>query len=126
MDLADGHVSALEKILRENCGVFKAYNLGTGSGSSVLQVCDNFVLYILHLTLFVNYLKKCFKWLIFKVVKTFETINNISIPYKFVGRRPGDVASSYCAVNLAEKELNWKAKFGLADMCKYNKSKIDL
>lgn len=89
MDLADGHVSALEKILRENCGIFKAYNLGTGSGSSVLQV-----------------------------VKTFETVNNISIPYKFVERRPGDVASSYCAVNLAEKELNWKAKFTLADMCR--------
>ena len=63
------------------------YNLGTGNGNSVLEV-----------------------------VKAFEEENGIKIAYKIVGRRAGDVASSYADVSKAEIELNWKAKLTLKDM----------
>lgn len=90
MDLAEGHTAAVGKLLAEkNGGIFKAYNLGTGSGVSVLEV-----------------------------INAFEKVNKIRIPYKIVARRAGDVASSYCAVDLAKKELNWEAKFGLEEMCR--------
>ncbi|XKL60860.1 hypothetical protein PGB90_007917 [Kerria lacca] len=90
MDLAYGHIAALVALLQENnLGVFKAYNLGTGSGTSVLQL-----------------------------INTFENVNNVKIPYKIVERRTGDTAASYCAVQLAKKELNWEAKYGITDMCR--------
>ncbi|KAK7576233.1 hypothetical protein V9T40_012519 [Parthenolecanium corni] len=91
MDLAEGHAAAIKVLLKEkgNAGIFKAYNLGTGSGSSVLQM-----------------------------ISTFEKVNSVKIPYKIVGKRAGDVAASYCAVQLAKKELGWQAKYGLAEMCK--------
>lgn len=90
MDLAEGHTAAVSKLLTEKeGGIFKAYNLGTGSGVSVLQV-----------------------------VRTFEKVNKINIPYKVAPRRPGDVASSYCAVDLAKKQLGWEAKHGLDEMCR--------
>lgn len=114
MDLAEGHTAAVDKLLKESKGgIFKVYNLGTGSGSSVLQVI--MVLFSKHIQV-----TELYNFLSFvKVVKTFEKVNNVKIPYKIVPRRTGDVASSYCAVDLAKKELNWEAKFGLEEMCKH-------
>ncbi len=69
-------------------GLFK-YNLGTGIGYSVLDL-----------------------------VNTFSKINNISIPYKIVDRREGDVAKNYADVTFSKKEINFEAKHDLASMCK--------
>jgi UDP-glucose 4-epimerase len=69
---------------------FKAYNLGTGSGLSVLQL-----------------------------VKAFEEASGRKVPYEIVGRRPGDIDASYADVSLAKKELGWEAKKNVLDMCKY-------
>lgn len=85
MDLAEGHVVALEKLTP---GVH-IYNLGTGRGTSVLQL-----------------------------LKAFEEANGIKIPYEIVGRRSGDIAESYADVSKAEKELGWKAKRGILEMVK--------
>lgn len=84
-DLAEGHVSALNKI-RPGVNI---YNLGTGRGTSVLEL-----------------------------VKAFEKANSIKIPYEITARRPGDIAVSYADVSKAEKELGWKAKRSVADMCR--------
>ena len=65
------------------------YNLGTGHGYSVLDL-----------------------------VKTFEKVNNIKVNYKIVERRAGDIASCYADPSLANKELGWKAEFGIEDMCR--------
>jgi UDP-glucose 4-epimerase len=86
VDLAIGHVKALEK-LASNPGVV-AYNLGTGSGSSVLEV-----------------------------LQAFERACGKSIPYQFAPRRPGDAVQCYADPSLAQKELNWKAVRTLDDMC---------
>lgn len=86
VDLADGHVKALEKI-KENCGV-KIYNLGTGKGSSVLDVVH-------------AYEKACGK----------------KIPYEIKPRRAGDLVELYSQCDKAEKELHWTAKYDLNDMC---------
>lgn len=64
------------------------YNLGTGKGHTVLEV-----------------------------IKTYEEEAGRPIPYEIVGRRPGDVAASWAAVDKAERELSWKAKRDLHDMC---------
>ena len=85
-DLADGHVKAVEK-LKCNPGI-EIYNLGTGKGSSVLDV-----------------------------VKTFEKASGVKIPYEMKPRRAGDVPVNYCDATKAEKELGWKAKTDLFDMC---------
>lgn len=63
------------------------YNLGTGRGYSVLEM-----------------------------VKAFEDVNNVSIPYSIVARRPGDVARVYVDPNLARKELGWTAQHGIEEM----------
>lgn len=86
VDLTDGHVKALEKI-KENCGV-KIYNLGTGKGSSVLDVVH-------------AYEKACGK----------------KIPYEIKPRRAGDLDELYSQCDKAEKELHWTAKYDLNDMC---------
>lgn len=85
VDLAEGHVAAIEKLIS---GV-NIYNLGTGKGTSVLEL-----------------------------VHAFQEANNIEVPYEVVDRRPGDIASSYADVSKAEKELGWKAKLGIVDMCR--------
>jgi len=87
MDLADGHVKALEKI-KENPGVV-AYNLGTGKGSSVMEM-----------------------------IAAFAEATGIKIPYKITGRRPGDAPVSYADPSKAEKELGWKASRNIIDMCR--------
>ncbi|PWN07447.1 UDP-glucose 4-epimerase GalE [Rhodohalobacter mucosus] len=86
-DLSVGHLKALEK-LEENPGVV-TYNLGTGNGSSVLDV-----------------------------VKAFEKATGISIPYKIAPRRPGDAAICYADPARAESELNWKTERDLVTMCR--------
>ncbi len=86
VDLAEGHVKALRAI-REKCGV-AVYNLGTGTGYSVLDV-----------------------------VKAFEKASGVKIPYRIAPRRAGDIAECYSSPVKAEKELGWKAKYNLYDMC---------
>ncbi len=86
-DLASGHVAALQAIAKK-CGV-AVYNLGTGNGSSVLEV-----------------------------VNAFMKVNGVKVPYSIKPRRPGDIAICYCNPAKAEKELGWKAKYNLEDMCR--------
>ncbi|WP_058486971.1 UDP-glucose 4-epimerase GalE [Defluviitalea phaphyphila] len=83
MDLAEGHVAAIEKLDK---GVH-IYNLGTGRGTSVLQL-----------------------------VEAFEKVNGIKIPYEIVQRRPGDIAECYADASKAKKELGWTAKRNIEDM----------
>lgn len=88
VDLAIGHIKALEKLNKENKGLF-IYNLGTGVGYSV-----------------------------FDLIKTFEKVNNVKINYKVVERRKGDIATCYSDPQKAQKELGFTAKRNLEDMCK--------
>jgi len=85
MDLAEGHVAALN-MLTEGVHI---YNLGTGHGTSVLQL-----------------------------VKAFEEANGIELPYEIVARRPGDIAECYADASKAGRELGWTAKRDLVDMCR--------
>lgn len=85
MDLAEGHVAAIEKLTE---GVH-TYNLGTGRGTSVLQL-----------------------------VKTFEEVNGIKVPYEIVNRRVGDIAECYADVSKVRRELGWIAKRGIEEMCR--------
>lgn len=87
VDLATGHVKALEK-LTENPGVFIC-NLGTGHGSSVLDM-----------------------------IKAFEKATGISIPYKIAPKRPGDAAICFADPSRAKEELGWNAERNLEDMCR--------
>ena len=50
------------------------------------------------------------------MVTNFEKVNGVKVPYKIVGRRPGDIASCYADPSKAERELGWKAELGLEDM----------
>lgn len=86
VDLAKGHIKALEKLDKNECGTF-IYNLGTGIGYSVLDI-----------------------------VKAFEKANNLEIKYRIVERRPGDVAACFADPTKAERELGWKAEKTLEDM----------
>ena len=88
VDLAKGHIKALEKIEKENEGLF-IYNLGTGKGVSVLDM-----------------------------VKGFEKATGRKVPYKIAPRRAGDIAMCYADPAKAEKELGWKAEKNIDDMCK--------
>ena len=88
VDLAIGHIKALEKLYKEEKGLF-IYNLGTGRGVSVLEL-----------------------------ISTFEKVNNVKVPYKIVERRPGDIAVCYSDPKKALKELNFSTKKNLEDMCK--------
>ena len=87
VDLAKGHVKSVQK-LKENPGL-EIYNLGTGVGSSVLDV-----------------------------VNTFIEASGVKIPYAMKDRRPGDVPVNYCNAAKAKKELGWAAQMDLYDMCK--------
>ena len=53
-----------------------------------------------------------------EVVKAFERATGKSVPIEIVGRRSGDVASSFADPSLAERELGWRAKLSLEDMCR--------
>lgn len=109
VDLAEGHLAALDKLgsgilkcFYENIFVslttvfhqsgdlkgFNVFNLGTGVGYSVLDM-----------------------------MKNFSAASGCDIPYEFVPRREGDIASCYASTEKAEKELGWKARKGLKEMC---------
>lgn len=87
MDLVDGHVVALRHCLAHR-GLLTV-NLGTGQGTSVLQL-----------------------------VRTFEAVNDCRVPHEVVGRRAGDVAESWADTRRARELLGWSAKRGLEEMCR--------
>lgn len=74
--------------IERNCGL-ALYNLGTGRGYSVLEV-----------------------------VKAFEKVNGVKIPYSIKPRRPGDIATCYSNPSKAMKELGWRAEYGIEEMCR--------
>ncbi len=76
------------KAISANCGL-AIYNLGTGYGYSVLDV-----------------------------VKAFEKANGVPVPYSIKPRRPGDISTCYSDPAKAERELGWRAEFGLEEMCR--------
>ena len=86
VDLAIGHVKALEKLEKDKQGSH-IYNLGTGKGYSVLEI-----------------------------VKTFEKVNNIKVPFEIVKRREGDIDECYSDPSKAKKEINFEATHTLEDM----------
>lgn len=86
VDLAVGHVKALEAMTE--AGTMLTYNLGTGRGTSVLEL-----------------------------VRAFETATGVRVPFEIKGRRPGDVAETWAAVDKAATDLGWTAKLTIEDMC---------
>lgn len=86
VDLANGHVKAVEKLIKENKGLY-IYNLGTGVGYSVLDM-----------------------------IKAFEKVNGIKINYKVVERRAGDIAECYSDPTKAKEELGFICNKTLEDM----------
>ncbi|XP_077251299.1 UDP-D-glucose/UDP-D-galactose 4-epimerase 5 isoform X2 [Tasmannia lanceolata] len=88
VDLSDGHIAALRKLFESNIGC-EVYNLGTGKGTSVLEM-----------------------------VSAFEKASGKKIPLVMAGRRPGDAEVVYGSTVKAERELNWKAKYGIDEMCR--------
>ncbi|REC79143.1 UDP-glucose 4-epimerase GalE [Chryseobacterium elymi] len=87
VDLAKAHVSALKRLLESSEEtVIDIFNLGTGKGSSVLEV-----------------------------VKAFETANDVKVPYQICPRREGDITIAYANADKAEKELHWKSETPLEE-----------
>jgi UDP-glucose 4-epimerase len=86
VDLANGHVKAVDWAL-QNKGC-EAFNLGTGNGTSVLQLRDAFV-----------------------------KANNIDVPYVIDPRRPGDPDEVYANADKAKNVLGWEAEYGIVEMC---------
>ncbi|MBO4261703.1 MAG: UDP-glucose 4-epimerase GalE [Clostridia bacterium] len=87
LDLADGHVAALNYVFKHKGNV--AVNLGTGNGYTVLEL-----------------------------IKTFEKVNGVKVPYSIAPRREGDSKSTYADNTYAKKLLGWEAKLGVEDMCR--------
>ena len=87
VDLAKGHVAALEKLYTSKVGC-EAVNLGTGKGVSVLEL-----------------------------VEGMGRATGKPVPYVISPRRPGDVATVYADPSTAENLLKWKANLGVIDMC---------
>ncbi|CAA0812078.1 UDP-glucose 4-epimerase 5 [Striga hermonthica] len=88
VDLADGHIAAVNKLSDPSVGC-EVYNLGTGRGTSVLEM-----------------------------VAAFEKASGKKIPLIMANRRPGDAEIVYAETDKAERELNWKAKYGIDEMCR--------
>ena len=88
MDLAEGHLLALELLIKENPQII-SMNLGTGRGTSVLEL-----------------------------ISVFEKINGVEIPYSFTNRREGDNAFVVADNNLAKSILNWEPRMSIEDMCR--------
>ena len=86
MDLASGHVAALKALKPE--GGLSIYNLGTGKGTSVLEL-----------------------------VHAFVEATGIDVPYEIKPRRAGDIAACYADCSKAERELGWTARYDIKDMC---------
>jgi len=87
MDLAEGHVRALGYI--SSFSGVEAFNLGTGKGTSVLEL-----------------------------VRAFEKASGRPVPYVLDDRRPGDIAVCYANTGKAEEKLQWKARYGIGEMCR--------
>lgn len=82
VDLAKAHIAALKRLInKNNKNNFEFFNVGTGKGSSVLEV-----------------------------IKTFENVSGKKLNYKIVGRREGDITAAYADTTIANKELNWKTE----------------
>ena len=88
VDLALGHIKALEKLDKENSGIF-VYNLGTGNPYTVQEMVDTFI-----------------------------KVNNVEVPYQYADRRDGDLPIFYADSNKAKEELDWVAEKTLEDMCR--------
>ncbi len=88
VDVAKGHVKALEKIKKEGHGIY-TYNLGNGIGYSVMDL-----------------------------VNTFERVNGVKIPYKITARREGDLAEYFADPTKAKEELHWETEKTIEDMCR--------
>lgn len=86
MDIADGHAQVISRM--DTPGI-ETFNLGTGKGTSVLEL-----------------------------INTFQKVNNVSIPYKFLPRREGDVDVLYSDVSKIYSVTEWKSKYTLEDICK--------
>jgi len=87
VDLAKAHVVALQRLIdRKNADKVETFNVGTGTGSSVLEV-----------------------------INAFEKVSGQKLPYKIVGRREGDITTAYANTDKANKILGWKAKSTLED-----------
>ncbi|MBO8219539.1 UDP-glucose 4-epimerase GalE [Prochlorococcus marinus] len=89
MDLADGHIKALEYLCKNSKPNLITLNLGTGIGKSVLQL-----------------------------INIFEEVNKISIPYRFASRRAGDIEYSVADNSMAKQLLNWEPHKDIKAMCK--------
>lgn len=88
-DLAQGHVAALDHLQQQaHAAGFLPINLGTGRGSSVLEL-----------------------------VNAFSEVNEVDIPYQYAARRPGDIASCYASADKAQELLGWQAKLSITNMC---------
>jgi len=87
VDLAKAHSVAMKRLLdRKNKSAFEVFNIGTGKGSSVLDV-----------------------------IKAFEKVSNQPLNYKIVERREGDIIEAFADTSLANTELKWKAELNLED-----------
>ena len=87
VDLAKAHIAALKRLLdKTNKENFEFFNIGTGKGSSVLDV-----------------------------IKTFEKITKKPLNYKIVGRREGDITAAFADTTIANKELKWKTEKSLEE-----------
>ncbi|MDM1405735.1 UDP-glucose 4-epimerase GalE [Myroides marinus] len=87
VDLAKAHVAALDRLIKEeNSDKVETFNIGTGKGSSVLEV-----------------------------IKAFEKVSNTKLPYKMVDRREGDITEAYASTTKANEVLGWKAELSLED-----------
>ena len=87
VDLASAHVVALERIVQDlQEQNYEVFNLGTGKGSTVLEV-----------------------------IHSFERVSGVKLPYKIVGRRPGDIIEAYADTSKANEILGWKAALSLDD-----------
>jgi UDP-glucose 4-epimerase len=87
VDLAKAHVVALQRLLnKKNAEKVEVFNLGTGTGSSVLEV-----------------------------INTFEKVSGQKLPYKIVGRREGDIITAYANTDKANEVLGWKAQSTLEE-----------
>lgn len=87
VDLARAHVAALEHAAAPN--EYKAYNIGTGQGTSVLEL-----------------------------IQAFSRACGRELPYQITARRPGDIATCYADSSLANRELGWQAEFTIEDACR--------
>ena len=87
VDLAEAHVAALTRLVKgESISDYEVFNLGTGKGSSVLEV-----------------------------IESFEKVSGSKLPYRIAGRREGDVIQAFADTEKANSVLGWKSKYSLDD-----------